>query len=83
MNSLLHTPADCKASIAANKLEGAGAALARKSLYNGKPFLMSTALARPQMVTGGFPLPSEYLPLTDPASAAASSAASLASAVTA
>lgn len=35
------------------------------------------------MVTGGFPLPSGYLPLTDPASAAASSAASLASAVTA
>lgn len=35
------------------------------------------------MVTGGSPLPSGYLPLTDPASAAASSAASLASAVTA
>lgn len=35
------------------------------------------------MVTGGSPLPSRYLPLTDPASAAASSAASLASAVTA
>lgn len=44
---------------------------------------MFTALARSQMVTGGFPLPSGYLPLTDPASAAASSAASLASAVTA
>lgn len=35
------------------------------------------------MVTGGSPLPSGYLLLTDPASAAASSAASLASAVTA
>lgn len=49
----------------------------------GNLFETSTALARPQMVPGGFPLPSEYLPLTDPASAAASSAASLASAVAA
>lgn len=45
MNSLLHNPADRKASIAANKLEGAGAALAHKSLYNGKPLFK-----RPQLL---------------------------------
>lgn len=47
MNSLLHKAADCKASIAANKLEDASAALAHKSLYNGKPLFK-----HPQLLAG-------------------------------